>query len=355
MNYVQMWLFMTNKSEPLRQTSLLMLLAGGIGHGETLLQGLKAHELESRGDWATRVSHLRSLMEQGFSLSAALSMVKNLLPDQTLSAIRAAEATGTLPDVLIDESRRISQSIQTNSGSSLNLESMLLVICALASVMTCVVSFLMIFIIPKFKEIFYGFGIEFPVPTMALISVSDFLLSYWYIFLLPVTGCTCLLFWWLYTSSNQRYQHGYHRFAEHWPRYWVPGILRQLSLSAATSQPLSQALEYIMMDMPPGRASRCVSELRYRVTSGEDMITALRDTGLLRNRESAFLQSSLKTRHLDWGLRHLAESIERKRQRWARRLPTIVAPMILLAAGFCVLFVVVALFMPLIKLLNDLS
>ena len=40
MNYVQMWLFMTNQSEPLRQTSLLMLLAGGIGLQQGMVDDL---------------------------------------------------------------------------------------------------------------------------------------------------------------------------------------------------------------------------------------------------------------------------------------------------------------------------
>ena len=94
MNYVQMWLFVTNQSEPLRQSSLLMLLAGGVGHGDSLLHGLKAHEAESKGTWGSKVGQLRLLMEQGHSLSSALSVVRDLLPDQTISAIRIAEGTG---------------------------------------------------------------------------------------------------------------------------------------------------------------------------------------------------------------------------------------------------------------------
>ena len=355
MNYVQMWLFMTHKSEPLRQTSLLMLLAGGIGHGETLLHGLRAHETESSGEWASKVGQLRLLMEQGHSLAASLAMVRDLLPDPTVSAIRTAESTGTLADVLIDEARRISQSVQSNNVGGVNLESLLLLAAAVGTVMISLVSFLMIFIIPKFKEIFIGFGVELPPYTIQLINVSDWVLSYGILLLLPGTGLVIFGFWWIYSSSTRKLTHGYHRLMENWPRYWLPGLLRQLSLSAATDQPLGAALDSMMMDMPPGQASRKISELRYRVAAGEDTVNAMRSVGLLKLKEVMFLRSSLKTKHLDWGLRHLADALDHRRRRWMRRIPTLLAPTIIIAVGLMVLFVCVAMFMPLIKLLNDLA
>jgi type II secretory pathway component PulF len=355
MNYVQMWLFMTNQSEPLRQTSLLMLLAGGIGHGDTLLQCLKSHETESHGHWASKVGQLRLLMEQGHTLSSALAIVRDLLPDQTISAIRTAESTGTLPDVLIDEAKRISGSIHASRASGINPESLLLMTLVLGSVIFVIVSFLGRFIVPKLKEIFIGFGTELPNATVSLIRISDFVQSDWYLFLLPVSALVFAGFWWIYTSSSQRLRLGYHRLMEHWPRYWLPGLLRQLSLSAATGQPLGTALDIAMMDIPPGRAARKISELRHRVTGGEDTIVALASVGLLSRKEAAFLRSSLRTRHLDWGLRHLAQSIEQRRGRWARRIPEILGPIVILFMGLIVLFVCIAFFMPLIKLLNDLS
>ena len=355
MNHIQMWLFMTHQSEPLRQTSLLMLLAGGIGHGETLLHSLRAHEAESSGDWANKVGQLRLLMEQGHSLAASMTMVRDLLPDQTVSAIRTAESTGTLPDVLVDEAKRISQSVQTASGGAVTMETLLLMTFSIGTAMFCVVSFLMMFIVPKFKEIFYGFGVELPRSTVTLIKITDGILSGWFLFILPLTGCAFLGLWWTYSTSRSKLIHGYHRLMEHWPRYWVPGVLRQLSLSAATGQPLGAALDSIMMDMPPGRAAERISGLRVRVMNGEDAIEAMQATQLLGAREAAFLHSALKTRHLDWGLRHLAEAIEARRARLWRRIPTILAPMMMLVLGLMVMFVCVAFFAPLIKLLNDLS
>lgn len=355
MTFIQMWLFMTNQSEPLRQASLLMLLAGGVGHGDTLLQSLRAHEQESKSIWASKVGQLRMLLEQGHSLSGALAIVSDFLPDQTISAIRATEGTGALADVLMDEARRLHQLGRAKSLTGGNLERDLLWAVALIGVASVIVSFLMIFIIPKFKEIFIGFGVELPPITMGAIKISDFFMSYWYLFFLPGVATTFAFFWLLYSSQRKKLIHGYHRFAEAWPRYWLPGILRTLSLSAASGQPLGRALDCVMQDLPPGRAATKVSQVRHRVHNGEDAIATMKQVGLLRTSEAAFLTSSLKTHHLDWGLRHLADSVERRRRNFFRRVTQFLGPGIILTVGFVVMFLAIAFFVPLIKLLNDLS
>lgn len=355
MTYIQIWLFMTNRSEPLRQASLLMLLAGGVGHGDTLLDSLRAHEQESKSIWAGKVGQLRMLLEQGHSLSGALSIVTELLPDQTVTAIRVAEGTGALSDVLMDEARRLHERGRANSITPGTLEQNIIWATASLGIMTSIVGFLMVFIIPKFMDIFIGFGVELPPITMHIIRITNLASSYWYLLALPVTGTVAAFFWLFYSSLLKNLTHGYPRFAEYWPRYWLPGILRTLSLSAASGQPLGRGLDCVMQDLPPGPSSKVASALRHRVHCGEDAIDAMRLVGLLRNSEAAFLHASMKTQHLDWGLRHLADSIERRRQAFFGRLSRLISPAIVLFVGSIVMYIAVGFFLPLIKLINDLS
>ena len=355
MTFIQMWLFMTNRSEPLRQASLLMLLAGGVGHGDTLLQSLRAHEQESKSIWASKIGQLRMLLEQGHSLSGALSIISELLPDQTVTAIRVAEGTGALADVLMDEARRLHEQTRSKSLATGTLEQDLLWAAALLAIASLIVTFLIVFIVPKFKEIFIGFGVELPPSTIAVIEFSDFAFSYWFLFIVPVTATVFVFFWLVYSSLWKKLTHGYPRFAGLWPRYWLPGVLRTLSLSAASGQPLGRALDCIMQDLPPGRSAKVVSALRHRVHGGEDAIVAMQSVGLLRACEAAFLLSSLKSHHLDWGLRHLADSVERRRRNLFRRLSQFIGPGVVLIVGAIVMFLARGFFEPLITLLDDLS
>ena len=353
MNYVQMTMFMFNKPEPLRQSSLLVLLAGSIGHGESLLRGLKAYELEHRGEWATKTAQLRGLLEMGYSLADALAVIRDLLPTETVSAIRIAEQAGTLPNVLISEAQRLTK--EDSSGNAFSLFATVFYLAAVCSVGFVIVSFLMVYIVPKLKDIFLGFGTELPGMTVALINIADGFITAWPATVPPILGMTAGVLALLVYNRYQHLRHGSNVFWKWWPRMWTPSILRQLSFAAASQQPLVNSLDSLLMDAPPGRSTVRMSELRHRVHNGEGVITAMTNSGFLNQREAVFLTCATESRHLDWAFLHTAQTIDLRRERRLTRLLAILLPVVLLIAGFIVFFVVAAMFMPIVRLLNDLS
>lgn len=353
--YLQTLLFMLNRPEPIRQSSLLMVLATGIGHAPSLLAGLKTLSEESKGSWARKVEQLGQLLSQGQMLSEALTIATDLLPEQSLIAIRVAEQTGSLKQVLADEAHRLmrSQSQGNAVQPSLGMTTVWLVFIAVQTF--TIVSFIMIFMIPKFKAIFEGFGVELPDLTLRLITMSDWFLSYWYIIMLPmicVVGYGMAL---TFRSSLNRLLSGHVLWSEHFPRFWTPMILRLLSLAVTAEKSLGDGVHAIQAGLRPGRASRALSSVRQGISAGSDCWRSLHVKGFLNTRELVFLKSSTKTRHLDWGLVHLARTVEQRRGRWLRLLVQILQPVAVLTVGLTVGFVVLALFLPLLKLLNGLS
>ncbi|MFY9254100.1 MAG: type II secretion system F family protein [Fuerstiella sp.] len=345
---------MLNRPEPIRQASLLMVLATGIGQASTLLNGLKALAAESGAPWSTRVMQLAALLEQGQTLSQALSAVQGLLPEPTLIAIRVGEETGTLRQVLAAEAQGLMRTPYGNPARA-TLPSTLLWVVAIGMIAMAVVSFIMIFIIPKFKKIFDDFGVELPQMTNSLIGMSDWAMHYWYLALLPLITIVALTKYWFFRGYVQWVSHGRLFFTEHYPRFWTPLILRMLSITVAAESSISNGLHAILGELRPGRAANALSSVRMKVNGGTDCLEALYQDGFLNSREVMFLNSARRTRHLDWGMIHLSRTVLRRREIWAQRLCSFIQPCILLAVGFMVGFIVIALFLPLVKLLNDLS
>jgi len=353
--HLQALLFMMNQPEPIRQSSLLMVLATGIGHAPSLMGGLKALAEESNGAWASKLEQLRALLSQGQTLSEALTTARDLLPEQSLVAIRIAEQTGSLKQVLADEAQRLMQRGTEGNPVRPTFAMTVVWLLGLGAVALCVVSFVMIFIIPKFKRIFEGFGVELPNLTILLISLSDWTMSYWYLILFPAFSLLCFLAWLMFMASLRYLKTGHVMFSENHPRYWTPMILRLLSVVVSTGKSLGEGIHCILKELEPGRTSRQLSGVRQSVYAGVNCWDALRSHGFLNRREVRFLESSAKTHHLDWGLQHLSRSLELRRGRWVRWLQAVVQPTSILMAGIIVAFIVIALFLPLIKLLNDLS
>lgn len=354
-NYIQTTLFMLNRPEPIRQASILMVLASGVGSGASLLDGLKAHADESRSPWADQVHSLRALLEQGLPLSAALAGTQGLLPETTRTSIRIGEETGTLREVLLDESARLAGITQPSQTVGFDPANTMLWLVILGNVMISLVSFIMIFIIPKFKKIFEDFDVELPPLTQSLIGGSDFLIGYWYLFMLPamstIFGGAAFVIWALIKKTR----YGHIVYSEHWPRFWVPDLLRYLSIASAASRPFSVVVETMVKEMRPGRAAQTLRSLLHRVTAGTDILSGMHADGLISVREHSFLEASARSGHLDWGLQYLGRTLDRDRFRWLRRLANCFQPVVILGTGLVVMFVVVALFMPLIGLTEELA
>lgn len=353
--HLQAMLFIMNRPEPIRQSALLMVLATGIGDASTLISGLKSLSAESNPPWGNKIAHLLSLLEQGQRLSEALTTVTELLPEHTLIAIRVGEETGTLRQVLSEEAHRLMKSTDGGSPVRPTLGSTLVWLLVVGMLLLSVVSYLMFFIIPKYKKIFADFGVDLPEATEKLITISDSFVGLWMIGPLPVVGVVVFLafhfiYWrwkWLKTGRVL--------FAEHVPRFWTPLILRMLSLTAATRHTFGETIHSVLKELRPGKAATRLSSVRMRVSAGEDILDAMETEGFLRKREVAFLKSATRTQHVDWGLLHVSRTLERRRSRWSQMLPTVIQPVVVVVAGAVIGFVAIAMFLPLIKLVNDLG
>ncbi len=82
---------------------------------------------------------------------------------------------------------------------------------------------------------------------------------------------------------------------------------------------------------------------------------ALRQCRLISRRESDFLNAANASSHLDWGLLHLCRTIEDRRVQVLGKLARFSQLMATVLMGLLVMFIVVAMFLPLIKLINDLA
>lgn len=345
--------FARHRPEPIRQASLLMVLASGVAQADVLSTTLRSLANESESPWSDRILQLVLLLEQGYTLSRATATVECLLPEESIVVIRIAEEAGNLESALSGEAvRLLSHSEQPVTS---NLLTSIVTILAVFTVMTSIVSFLMIFIVPKFKQIFAGFDMELPTITVTLIQLSDSAVGIGLLFWMPtIAGLIglCIFTW---RVQLELLSQGRSRWLDWRARHRTPMVLRMLSLTTATGSTLGEGLRFVLAEMVPSRAATQLSKVRQNISCGSDLPSALRSNGFITLIESRFLESATRTNHVDWAMRHLAATIDRRRQNWKAQISMIIPPMMILLLGCAVCFVVTAMFVPLISLLNSLS
>lgn len=354
-DHTQAFLFMLNRPEPIRQSSLLMVLATGISDGPTLMAGLKSLAEESGQPWGGRILQLRALLEAGHPLTDSLRSVGGLLPEQSMIAIQVAEETNSLKQVLGEEARRLMRSETTVTGVQPGLPETIAWLLAMAFVCQSIVGFLLIFIVPKLKAIFQGFELELPESTKTLINIADAGSQNWFLIAFPSASLLITAAVILGRSHIRFLSTGHVPLSRHFPRYWTPLILRSLSIVAAARKSLADGVHQIQKEMRPGKAAQKLSAVRQRLNGGEECWTALHMHGFLKRNEAEFLNSACRTRHLDWGLLHLSHTLERRRERLTQLCISLLQPVAIICGGCVVGFVVVAMFMPLVKMIHELS
>ena len=142
---------------------------------------------------------------------------------------------------------------------------------------------------------------------------------------------------------------GYGRQAE------IPRLLRRLRGAVVAKRPWPTALQPMVLKHPRDDIRSRLERVLGRVTAGMGVWPAMRDSGLLNTRDVSLLEMAERANNLEWALSALAESKERSlAHRWQVWL-TVSVPVFTIAAGLVVLLICVGFFMPLVKLLHDLS
>lgn len=322
-----------------KQNALLWVLTISTEQGRPLIPMLEAlAQDEDSYHWRLRLEKLVEHLKAGMPLPDALDRVPKLLPADVVLAIRVGEETGTPAEMLREVSKNFSRQQQSDLDSKWSIN--LTYLAGLLLVLTSVVSFVMYYIIPKFKYIFESFGTELPGLTQGVIEASDYVINYWYL----IIGLGGLAVWlalkWLFSA---------------YPRPQAADILHILSVVVARGRPLVGALSTMARHHPHGTIRNRLLYIRNEVERGSKVFELFVETGLLSKAEARILDSAQRAGNLPWALEELAGRIERDVDYRTAVLVEILRPVILMTVAIGVGLFVLGMFLPLIKLIYDLT
>ena len=137
-------------------------------------------------------------LTMGESFSAAMEKQNKAFPRLLINMIKTSEMTGQLPEVLDDQVEYYTETEKTRKAMISALTYPLMVL----FVAICVISFIMIWVVPQFVTIFESMdGSTIPGITLFILGISNFLKNYWYLLILFIIAI-CFLGWYLYKNVD---------------------------------------------------------------------------------------------------------------------------------------------------------
>src|SRR5256885_3611637 len=146
-----------------------------VGAGVPIVQGLAILESQAENPaFKSVLGAVRADIEGGLSISDALKKHPDAFPDLYCSMIKAGELGGILDTIL----ERLTSYLENNEALKAKVKSAMMYPIIVLSICGLVTIFLMVFVIPTFKNIFASFGAELPFITQCFINASDFTKHY---------------------------------------------------------------------------------------------------------------------------------------------------------------------------------
>ncbi len=286
-------------------------------------------------------------LERGESLAEAFHELPGVASHEVRLAAEVGEATGSLGACLKGVSR------ERWSAAWLEVVPRLLYPCLVLLFVSSITTFLMLFIVPRFKRIFDEFGETLPAPTLAIMNVWAAAAEYsWLIPLLMLAGLMLVAI--LIVNPGVRWRTP---LIGRLYRSGIQGeILRTLGRLLAAGQTVPQALGFLTRShVLPAAVVRRLDAASKAVERGEPLNDALNNAGLLPTTMSPLLQTSERVGTLPWALVALGDNLSGRAFRLVRLTSLVLGPVMVVLVGVVVGFIALGMFLPLIKLLTRLA
>ena len=336
------------------------LLAGQManvtGAGLPLSAGLRAlsEEVPSRRvrKWLRAIS---DRLERGQSLGAVAREAEGAWPRYFLAMLSAGQRTGKLP-VLLNE---CVVHLRTTAEVRRELWVALAYPAVLIAVAWLLLSFLGTLILPQFRSIFLGFGKELPGITVAILAWSDVMgvVGWWS---LPAL---VLVLWlaWIFAEPL-----GYERLRDslvsHVPLFGearrsaaLSEFCRLLSMLVKYEVGLPEAVRLAAGSVRDADLREACFDLATRIQAGESLTDAATQIGRFPQDLLHLFRWADRGEDFAEGLQNASEVLGAQSRVHSHTLAIVFEPAVTIAIGIVVGLTVIALFMPLVKLLNDLS
>ncbi|OAM51410.1 type II secretion system protein F [Methylovorus sp. MM2] len=316
---------------------------------------LQAFDIVGKGHSNPAVSKLlgsiKSEVETGSSLSQAFRKYPLYFDALYCNLVGAGEQAGIL-DSLLDRLATYKEKIIAIKGKIKSALFYPISILVVAFVITAVI---MIFVIPAFKELFSSFGANLPAPTVIVMAMSDFFVSYWWAIFGSIGGS---LWFFLYTwKRSEKLQGTMDRIMLKLPLFGdlirkatIARFARTLATMFAAGVPLVEALDSVAGASGNKVYFDATKKIQGEISTGTSLTVAMQNVEIFPNMVLQMVAIGEESGALDSMLSKVADFYEAEVDDAVEALSSLMEPIIMVILGTLIGGLVVAMYLPIFKM-----
>lgn len=316
---------------------------------------LQAFDIVGRGHSNPTVGKLlldiKADVETGSSLSQAFRKFPLQFDALYCNLVSAGEQAGIL-DTLLDRLATYKEKIIAIKSKIKSAMFYPISILVVAFVITAVI---MIFVIPAFKEVFKSFGADLPAPTLVVMAISDFFVTYWWAIFGIIGGGFYAFFesW----KRSEKVQIAMDRTLLRLPVFGdiirksvIARWTRTLSTMFAAGVPLVESLDSVGGAAGNHVYKLATKQIQSEVSTGTSLTVSMQNVNLFPNMVTQMVAIGEESGALDSMLSKVADFFEAEVDDAVDAMSSLMEPIIMVVLGTLIGGMVIAMYLPIFKL-----
>lgn len=301
------------------------------------------------------VRKIRDDVEQGTTLSAAMAEHPRAFDGLFVNMVRAGEAGGILDSIL----NRLADFREKSQKIANEIKAAMIYPIAVVVIATTIVSCIIIFIVPSFKEMFEEMDLTLPYITVLLLDIADLIINEWY---KPLVAIVLIIVAFKVTASFPK-----GRYYLDFGKMYIPvfGMIirkscisrfaRTLGVLSDSGVPLIEALSILRGAAGNEALGVVIDELIVAVKQGDPITQPMRKSRIFDEMTVSMLEVGDEAGEISQMLLKVADNFDNEIDALVSGMKALIEPILIVGLGLTVGFIVIALFMPMIELMNKLG
>ncbi len=300
-------------------------------------------DLTEKNKFRELVNELNTQVRSGKSFSDALSRFPKIFPLFFVNMVKAGEAGGFLEDTIT----RLSTYLENSQGLREDVRSALVYPIVLSIFGGASVVFLLTYVVPMFTQIFTDMGEELPLPTLMLLTLSNFMIDYWWMILLFIALTVLSVKRYLNSDNGRRtwdsMKFKLPVFGKLYQETAVSRFSRTLGTLLASGVPILNAFQIVKGTLESEKISDIISSVREAARKGRGISESLKKSDIFPPIAVHMVTVGEETGRLDEMLVKIADRFDIEVRTTVKRLLSLLEPAMIIIMAVVVGFIVISM------------
>ncbi len=321
--------------------------------GITLVQALRILKEQTENKaMADVIAGVVVDIEDGKPLSVAIAKYPKVFPVLYVSLIKSAEEGGLLDKILA----RLADNLDKEQKLRDEVRAALMYPLFVVITMVVVVIIMMVTAVPALSTLYSGFDVELPLPTLIVIGMSNFFVSFWPIIVIAVVCFIVFYRAWSKTAGGRLIVDDVSLkipvIGKLLKQKTLAEFTRTLGLLIGSGALVVQALRGAAGSADNELYSNAIMDIANKVEKGVTIADGMAVYPLFPPILVQMVRIGEQTGKLDESLLKVADYFEREVDDTIKTLSTALQPFIIVVLGGGVIFLLLAIFLPIFNLVS---